>query len=273
MGRLLSIGRFATLSGISVKALRHYDELGLLRPAQVDAATGYRYYEASQAEVAEQIRLLRSVDLPLDEIRAFLAADEGRRRGVLEGQRDALEARLAAGRDALENLERLLRGPVEQSGAYAVSTRSIPPQWVVGIRQQVVAAEVSSVIGAGFFTLYRALALGGAQPAGPGMTLFYGLGEEEEERADLEIAVPLAGLAGPFDGFTVHELPAVRVASATHAGPYEGLGACHQALVRWATRGGVALGEPQRNVYTVSPAQTVDPAHLRTEVLWPISER
>src|SRR5581483_11905262 len=63
---LMPIGRFARLTGLSVKALRHYDELGLLPPAAVDPETGYRSYATAQVERAEAIRLLRQLELPLD---------------------------------------------------------------------------------------------------------------------------------------------------------------------------------------------------------------
>jgi MerR HTH family regulatory protein len=68
---LLPIGRFAKATRLSVKALRHYDELGLLRPAFVDPSSGYRYYRPAQANQAEAIRVLRSVDMPLEEIAAL----------------------------------------------------------------------------------------------------------------------------------------------------------------------------------------------------------
>jgi DNA-binding transcriptional MerR regulator len=72
----MQIGRFARITGLTVKALRHYDEIGLLRPAGVDAETGYRTYTADQTERAELIRTLRKLELPLDEIAALLAADD-----------------------------------------------------------------------------------------------------------------------------------------------------------------------------------------------------
>ena len=75
-GTLMPIGRFARLTGLSVKALRHYDELGLLRPADVDADTGYRSYSTDQVDRAETIRLLRRLELPLDDIATLLATDE-----------------------------------------------------------------------------------------------------------------------------------------------------------------------------------------------------
>jgi len=65
MESLLPIGRFSRLTGLTVKALRHYDEVGLLRPAAVDPETGYRQYAPRQLVRAEAIRQLRRLELPL----------------------------------------------------------------------------------------------------------------------------------------------------------------------------------------------------------------
>ena len=101
---LLPIGQFARLARLSVKQLRHYDEIGLLRPACVDAATGYRYYRAEQARTALSIGLLRSLDVPLPVVGRVLAGSEG----ALESVRDALEAELARRRRTLASLERIM---------------------------------------------------------------------------------------------------------------------------------------------------------------------
>ena len=74
--QLMPIGRFSRLTGVGVKALRHYDEVGLLVPAAVDDETGYRFYSADQVDRAEAIRLLRRLDMPLEEIRSTLAAGD-----------------------------------------------------------------------------------------------------------------------------------------------------------------------------------------------------
>jgi DNA-binding transcriptional MerR regulator len=91
---LLSIGRFARLTGLSVGALRHYDELDLLRPADIDRFTGYRRYRRAQLETARTIARLRDLELPLDEIREVLAMDDpaGQRRR-LASHRARIEAR------------------------------------------------------------------------------------------------------------------------------------------------------------------------------------
>jgi DNA-binding transcriptional MerR regulator len=91
---LLSIGPFARLAGLSVGALRHYDELDLLRPADIDRFTGYRRYRRAQLETARTIARLRDLELPLDEIREVLAMDDpaGQRRR-LATHRTRIEAR------------------------------------------------------------------------------------------------------------------------------------------------------------------------------------
>jgi DNA-binding transcriptional MerR regulator len=91
---LMSIGRFARLAGLSVGALRHYDELDLLRPADIDRVTGYRRYGREQLETARTIARLRDLELPLDEIRAVLAMDDpAAQRRRLATHRARIEAR------------------------------------------------------------------------------------------------------------------------------------------------------------------------------------
>jgi DNA-binding transcriptional MerR regulator len=91
---LLPIGRFARLVGLLIGALRHYDELDLLRPADVGPLTGYRRYRAAQVETALAIRRLGDLELPIEDIRAVLAtADPAERHRLLAGHRSRIEAR------------------------------------------------------------------------------------------------------------------------------------------------------------------------------------
>ncbi len=95
MNDLVSIGRFSRMSGLTIDALRHYDELGLLRPAAVDPETGYRRYRPSQLEDARRIGWLRSLDLSLGGIAAWTAPDatDGARAAILRRHLAAVEAR------------------------------------------------------------------------------------------------------------------------------------------------------------------------------------
>jgi DNA-binding transcriptional MerR regulator len=108
---LISIGRMARGSGLTVKALRHYDRVGLLVPATVDPDTGYRYYRADQMAAARLIQTLRSVDVPLEQVRACIAApdDEEAILSVLAVHRRRLQARVDRLRGALHRIDHLLK--------------------------------------------------------------------------------------------------------------------------------------------------------------------
>jgi DNA-binding transcriptional MerR regulator len=106
--QLMPIGRFSRLTGVGVKALRNYDEVGLLVPAAVDDETGYRFYSPDQVDRAEAIRLLRRLDMPLEEIRSTLAAENpaALRQALVAHQRQIAirDSRLRATRDRLQRL-------------------------------------------------------------------------------------------------------------------------------------------------------------------------
>lgn len=107
----LSIGRFARLTGLSVGALRHYDELDLLRPVEVDRYTGYRYYAADQVEIGRAIARLRDLEVPLEEIRAVLGTDDpAEQRRRVAGQAARVQARVDRQVRILHVLRQLSQG-------------------------------------------------------------------------------------------------------------------------------------------------------------------
>jgi DNA-binding transcriptional MerR regulator len=121
-GELMPIGRFARLSGLTIRALRLYDELGLLRPAAVDPETGYRSYDSSQLARAESIRLLRRLELPLDEIATLVATDDPAvvRRVLVDHQRRTA-FRAVELNAVLQGLQPLIDGKEPVMGTHAES--------------------------------------------------------------------------------------------------------------------------------------------------------
>ena len=106
---LMTIGRFARISGLSVHALRHYDDVGLLPPAQVDLSTGYRRYTRDQIRQARTIQALRWIDLPVEEIRAVLDDSTGdARRQVLTEHRRRLELQRSRAAARLADVDHFL---------------------------------------------------------------------------------------------------------------------------------------------------------------------
>ncbi|MEZ0446724.1 MerR family transcriptional regulator [Cellulomonas sp. ICMP 17802] len=115
---LLTVGQLARRVGLTTKALRHYDRIGLLAPAQVDPVTGYRLYGADQVAAAHLVQVLRSVDVPLDQVRACLA-DGSVVPGVLAQHRRRLQARLDRVRGQIHRTDHLL-----EDGAPMTDTQS-----------------------------------------------------------------------------------------------------------------------------------------------------
>lgn len=110
-GQVMPIGRFARLTGLTVKALRHYDEVGLLRPAAVDPETGYRSYSPDQVARAETIRRLRRLELPLDDVLTLVETDDPERiRGILRDHQYRTAVRSAELKVVLQSLQPLLDG-------------------------------------------------------------------------------------------------------------------------------------------------------------------
>jgi len=105
----LSIGSFSVLAGLSVPALRHYDEVGVLKPARVDPRTGYRYYHPDQVHTGRIIRALRAVDLPIDELRDVVESDDPEyMRSVLIAHRERMAERAFVLSQQVEALERFI---------------------------------------------------------------------------------------------------------------------------------------------------------------------
>jgi DNA-binding transcriptional MerR regulator len=122
---LLTVGLMARRSGLTIKALRYYDRTGLLRPAAVDGATGYRLYHGDQVAEARLVRLLRSLDLPLDQVRVAVAAwkdgDDAAVERLVGEHRRQLDARVTRLRGALHRIDHLLA-----EGLQAAMTQTDP---------------------------------------------------------------------------------------------------------------------------------------------------
>jgi len=107
----LQIGEFAELVGLSIPQLRRYDSLRLLEPAGRSTESGYRFYTRGQTGAARVIALLRSMDMPIAEIRRIVSgATETERRGIIRGHRVRLEARLDEVRRLLEAVDAMTEG-------------------------------------------------------------------------------------------------------------------------------------------------------------------
>jgi DNA-binding transcriptional MerR regulator len=266
---LVPIGRFSTLCRLTIPALRHYDELGLLSPAAVDPDSGYRYYSLAQAAEAERIRLLRSIEMPLDEIRGLLVErDPDAVRALLGDYRRRLAERVAGYERALAFLDRL----IEQEAAamsYEVIVREAVPQPYASVRGHVPLAGIGGFIQQACGEIFRHAGELGVRPAGPTFSIYHDP-EFREDDVDVEVGVPLAEPIESSGRVTAGLLPGGQVASTMHPGRYDEIGPAYRALHGWMEAHGREGAGPPREVYLVGPDQSPGPSGLRTEVVWPL---
>ena len=248
MENLIPIGQFAAASRLSPKALRLYDESGLLRPAVVDPNSGYRFYRLEQLRSATLIALLRSAGMPLVEIRRVLD-DPSRAR--IDEYEAALEGELAERRRVLDYVRRL----IEEEEMYEVQVKQVPEVPYVSRSKRVRVSELEPFIVGTISDLWEA-----HEPTGSAFTLYHG---EVNEEADgpVEVCVPVA------DGDK--RLPAAEVAYTIAVGSQctfpEIIGA-YDAVAGWAQERGRELAGPPREIYLSDPAHE----EPRMEIAWPI---
>jgi DNA-binding transcriptional MerR regulator len=228
---MFRIGAFAALSGVSAKTLRAWDEERLFRPAWVDPATGYRAYSPAQLPELRRIVALRDVGVPLAEIARLVAGGVDlatvldRRRVALEDERDLVERRLRALR-------------IDVAGGSDVVVRPLESE-----RVATHAVEDDHAQEHAFDALEGWIRDHGRRAPRPPGTLF------DDEGAARHVFVPIRGSLPPYEGIAVTTLPAVRVASIIHRGPYVGLAQAGATLDAWIAASGWRPGGPRRIRY------------------------
>jgi len=257
------------MTRLSVKALRLYDANGLLRPAFVDPSSGYRYYDPGQASRAEAVRILRSVDMPLDEIRMILESDD--REVVHErlvAHQERLVGRLAAQQRMLTYLEALIQRN-EGIMPYDVQTETRTPQLIAALKTRTSLSRIAGDIEVGFGTLWHAVTEAGLKTVGPPLLVYHDEIDQESE-GDIEICVPVdRQMENPSAVYT-RELEGGTTAVTLHRGPYEEIGPAYHTLSGWIAQEGHVVSGPPRETYLNDP-RSVKPEELLTRVEFPIS--
>lgn len=268
---MFKIGDFSRLSQVSIKALRHYDELELLKPAYVDPFTGYRYYTAEQLRHLNKIVVLKNLGFSLEQV--ALMIDTGL---TLENLREMLLKRRARIQSELdEELERLARvearlrqiaeeGDEVMSG-YDIVIKKIEPLSVYAVRETIASYWA---IGDLFERISQAVEGSGGRFSGPCLTVCYDEGYKETD-VDVEAAVQVSGAKG----LEMKILPGIeKAACAVHHGPYEGFMNAYQAMARWIEQQGYQITGPCREFYLRSIAEVDDPADCVTEIQIPVEK-
>jgi DNA-binding transcriptional MerR regulator len=263
----VSIGDFSRMTYLSVKALRHYHELGLLEPAGVDPRTGYRSYDTAQIGRAQVIRRFRELEMPVEQIKAVLdAPDLAERNALIVRHLDRMESQLAQVQSAVSALRTLLEPlPAEIEVEY----RSIPAMRAAAIAQTVRLGEIEPWWLDSFEEIEGALRSAGASPAGPGGGL-YPTALFTDEVGEATVFVPLDAPLEPSGRVRVVDLPPAELAIAVHRGAHSGADRTYAALGTYVAERALGVEGPIREHYLVTSRDTTDETRMRTEIGWPV---
>ncbi|MEU2550511.1 MerR family transcriptional regulator [Streptomyces sp. NPDC003388] len=261
---MFTIGDFARHGRVSVRMLRHYDATGLLRPAHVDPATGYRYYTAGQLARLNRVIALKELGLTLQQVGEILDEKVGTEqlRAMLRLRRAELEAAMTAAAARLVQVEARLRA-IESEGHMPendVVLKSLPAVRVAELTA--VAAsfqpeDIGPVIAPLYEELFRRLDAAGVRPAGPGVA-YYEDAPEGEGRITVHAAVQVSA---PLQegALRIVDLPSVDLAATiVHRGSMDTVLPTAQTLARWIDAGGYRSAGYPREVNLECPENRDD---------------
>jgi DNA-binding transcriptional MerR regulator len=270
---MLTIGEFSRMTHLSVKALHHYHDVGVLEPATVDSSSGYRIYAADQVAAAQVIRRLRDLGMPLDSIRAvLLAPDLAARNREITAHLARMERQLEQTQAAVSGLRALLSGPAPRP---RIEFRTIPAVTALAIAEVVTVADVMAWGDEAMGELAAALGASGLAQAGSFGALFPGE-FFELERGEVTPFVPVKQQAGAGAGSTgralsgrvqLIEIPGIEAAIALHDGLAEDIDRTYGALGTVVAERAIGVDGPIREYYP-DGFDATEPH--RTEICWPV---
>lgn len=269
---MLKIGEFARLSKVSIKMLRHYDDIGLLRPFSVDADTGYRYYSADQLVQLNKILALKDCSFTLREIGSLLHHAETPERLIEELQ--AKEKEIARVIEQENERQRQIHWLIE------TIAQQKPAKDYAVILKEVEAIQIASVRGiVPDYTAQGPLwsVLGqylGEHEAKIGLPCFVIYHDSVvEDGVDVEVAEPLLSMTPASDHVKVYTLPKTLMVSTVHRGSFQTIHRAYNALTGWLEQCGYRLAGPHRELYLKGEWATSNPEEYITEIQFPVAKQ
>lgn len=265
------IGDFSRLSRVSVKALRYYDEIGLLKPVTVHSTNRYRYYSVEQLPRLNRVIALKNCGFPLEEVAILMEKDlpmekvksilKSRLSGIRQKLNENLDQLLRM-QELLENMEYLNTIPVSK-----VSIKKIDAILVASIRDVIPTyADIWQLYDEVFAYLKR----NRIPTVGPPMAIYYDK-EYNENNIDVETAVPISHKPERIYRIRISELPPVELmACVMHRGDYSKIGQAYHSLMTWIGRNGYCITGNEREVYLNRQENTIDPVSFVTELQFPV---
>lgn len=271
---MIKIGDFARLCQLSVATLRHYDEVGLLKPLTVDQFTGYRYYSVGQLPRLNRILALKDLGLSLEQIEKVLTNELtlSQLQGMLMLKKAEVAQRVAEEQARLDRLEVRLK-QIEQENfmpQYDVVLKTAPAAWVASCRVTIPTNDqVPAYLNPAFMEVYNFVHQGGAKDIAPCLALWH-TPTDVYANEIAEALVPIDRPLPPAGRVQVYELPATQVAAVVHHGDFSDFTQGHSALLKWIEENGYQIVGPFREIYINHNPENL--ADSTTEIQFPVAK-
>ena len=268
---MLKIGDFSRLSRVSIRMLRYYDEVGLLKPDEVDEFTGYRYYGEEQLLVVGKINALKDMGFGVNAIAEILKSSNT---DEIEQIFQIQKARLTEEADKINDrirfldtaLERLRKDEIMK---YDCVIKQMPERTVASVRKVIPKYEEEGRL---WHILFSETAKSGMVPCGPAMAKLHDK-EYKESDVDVEVQIEVKGQYENTENVTFFTEPETTVASVTFKGSYDQFSDVYASLAAWASENGYEFAGPMIDVYHVGPNTTHNPDEFVTEICCPIQKK
>ncbi len=272
---MIKIGDFARLSQVSVVTLRHYDDIGLLKPVEVDRFTGYRYYSLAQLPRLNRILALKDLGFTLEQIERALAGGltVEHLRGMLTLKRAEVEQQVAQEQARLARIEARLRQieVEDMMPDYEVVLKIVPPILIASRTVTIPTNDqVPQYLDAAYRETWEHINKHGAKSAPPCAFAVWHQPADVSANEQAEAAVPIDRVIPGSDRVQVYELPQTQVAAVVHHGDFENFQQGHTALLKWIEENGYrSLGHYRELYIHHDPA---DLANSTTEIQYPVEK-
>ena len=266
---MLKIGEFSKLSRVSIRMLRHYDDIGLLKPAEIDHFTGYRYYREDQLFVISRITALKDMGFALVDIVRILEVYDDKneldtflttRQKELEAQAKETEYKMML----LETARNRLRK--EKNMSFDVTVKTIPERYAATVHTIIPRYEDEGVAWNMMNECRQPLV-----PADPCYAAAEFLDNEyKEENVEIIVSMSVKGKYQDTEHVKFKTLSPVKVSSCIVKGCYHQMGEAYATVVSWIKDNGYKINGPMFNIYHVGPVQTQNPDEFVTEACFPV---
>ena len=271
---MIKIGDFSKLSRVSIRMLRHYDEIGLLKPETTDSFTGYRYYSPAQLPTANRITAFKDMGFSLASIAeimkqyhdpealgAFLAV---KLEEVREEERETY-TRITLIETAIQRLRK-----DEYSMKYDVTRKTMPRRTVASLRKVIPNYQDERSL----WELMGKETGCTLQMANPcySLAVFHDEGHRDSD-VDVEIQIAVQEQAENTENVVFKTVEPIEIASAVYKGGYDQIGAVNEAVAAWVSDNGYDYNGPGFFIYHVSPGQDPNPENWVTEICYPIKQK